>query len=255
MTEPPEMDFKSAFVDLLDAEAVESEHHPEPELLARLHRGELAGEQAEALREHLIGCRPCFARYHSPEAFAAPGPGSDFELAAFWRSLRPRLMEARQEKAPHRARWPLALAAGLALACLGLAFWALLAQSHLAASRRQLAELAGPQANARIYDLKPVGSMRGGSGAPLEVPQGGFTLLLAPQGSPSGATYSLVIQDAAGREVQLIRGLAPDTEDGTLAVWLPRGLLAPGKYRLELYRDGEPAPRERVGEYHLVVRP
>ena len=53
----------------------------------------------------------------------------------------------------------------------------------------------------------------------------------------------------------VIRGLAPDTEDGTLAVWLPRGLLAPGKYRLELYRDGEPAPRERVGEYDLAVRP
>lgn len=247
-------DFKTVLVDWVDDQRAMTAEHPDPETLARLRRGELPAAEAQSVREHLLGCRECLALWRDPEAFAPQGPRSDFELAAFWRTLEPRLEKTPApvtEPAPLAKILPFpqrsaffAVAASLAAGVVGLALWG-------AGLQAKLGELSRPVANAPIIDLAERPTRSGTGDELVTLPAGtGFTLVLTPAEVPVFASYELRIVAAGERVVSTLRGLAPHAEDATFSLWLPAGALPAGELRLELVgvEDGQETP---LGEYRV----
>src|SRR5947208_7978389 len=112
------------------------EPHPEPELLAAYHAGELTEPEERRLQDHLVGCPECAALLLDLDGLSDPafGAGSlaPADQEALWRSLQ---AEIRKEEpaplapvVPLRRRtlsptWLPALAAALLVATTGLSAW------------------------------------------------------------------------------------------------------------------------------------
>lgn len=232
--------------------------HPGVEALIAYHGGTLPEDAARRVQDHLVVCRECLSALLELDGFSRPledemlAQSDDFSDAAAWRTLRGRLPAERTPGAapsgrnyapgPRLPRWAMALAAGLAVAVIGLASWGLGQRSRLAELDRRLVELSRPQPGAAVRDLFPSSAVRGEEGGPpvVELPAGVFTLLLLnlPEG-PAYPAYEIEIVDAAGRRLWSGEDLAL-SGFGTLRLGLPAGFLPPGEHSLRLYGvDGE----------------
>ena len=248
-----------------------SGQHSTVETLDAYRAGRLGPQQREGVREHLVLCRQCFDLLQDLEVFASarrsasrpPAEVADFETAAFWHALRPRLETVAEEPSASRRRpkepavWrlPAAVAASVLVTALGFSFWIADRERALATSERQLAELQVPRPNTRIYDLYLDTSERSGESRPqpVEVPPGSM-LILTPQSSQDPGEhsgYAVEILDSAGARAWTGRGFRADPEDGTFTLWLPPDFLPPGEYRVRLL-GGDADPSELIEEY--VVR-
>jgi hypothetical protein len=163
----------------------------------------------------------------------------DFETAASWRALRPRLE-------PRRWYVPPALAAALLLALVGSSTWFLARQGFVH-------DRGAPRPNAAVVDLVADASRRTGiGGEPQEVVDagGGATLVLTPDAVLDEPAYELVILDAGGSVIWTVPGLEPHPADQTFTVFLPPGSLLPGVYRIELFGTGSDRT-EPVATYRI----
>ncbi|MCP4664113.1 MAG: hypothetical protein GY856_52685 [bacterium] len=237
--------FSRSFVALVDQMREASPAHPTVDELIAYDTGELGAEEKDRLQDHLVICRDCFALIADLESFSeagrsAPRPErpADFEAAAFWRTLRPRL-------ATRRWHIPAAMAASFLVAALGFSFW-------VATQQRTIAELSEPQPNPRVYDLVADTSQRTGRVArPLEIPSGvGFTLIFTPDLGREYPGYQVMIRDSEDSVVRTVEGVEKRLADETFTLWLPPGALPLGEYRVELYGlEGEGS--ELIARYRM----
>ena len=240
----PLVDFKTAFVDFVDS-AEDVGPHPDPGELRRFQAGELPETEAERLREHLLGCRECMAYLRSPESFAVTDPKTDFEIAAFWRGLRPDLKPSRVRQGS-RQRGVYALAAGLAAGVLGLGTWS-------AMQSRTIATLSAPRPNVPIHDLSAADARGGPVRHPASLVAGvGGVLVLTPTAVPEQTEYGLRILGPGEAAIHTVHGLVPDPHDQTFSLDVMPGFLEPGAYTVELYGNG-PGGKTALGTFHLSV--
>ncbi len=258
-----------------EAENAELDGHPEPERLEGLDRGELGTEEERKVREHLSLCPAC-ADYvlalGDLQHLGARGAEevTSEEMHSAWSLLRQRL--PRTPAAPW-ARQPGArslLAAVLAIAVFGLAFWCwrlylgerqwqdaaseltarlelerehsagLSARSleqggRIAALEGELATLLRPQINTPVLDLVPR-LARGPREALPQIPSDAtfFTLVVEPKDGRTFPSYAAELVDADGQSLGTIEGLRR-TEYGNLTLSLTRQTLPSGEIRLRLY--------------------
>ncbi len=246
------------------AGATDPGEHLADEVLRDYLTGGLEPAEREGVQDHLILCRSCLELVDDLKAFSAaadPRPDSapaDFEAAAFWRTLRPRL-ESGERQAEEQTverpvnsrsatagwRTPALLAASLAVAVLGITS---LNQS------RTIAELRSPRANVDIYDLYLDTSERSGSGSASErvlSPSAGM-ILFTPRDPGDYPDYEVTILDDGGHRVWSDRGFVSDPDDGSFSLWLPPDYLASGEYKVRLSGvDGGDA--ELIEEYVLQI--
>jgi hypothetical protein len=224
-------DFRGTLLELIDA-SPEPMDHPAPDRWIAYQRGELSGAEEERLQEHLARCRDCFDLAAAAADFAQadeePDAGQEVEAAALWRLLRPQLDPPPQNvrdiaDRPRRPslgfRLPTTLAATFFVALVGMTAWNLQMRSALRA----------PLPNAPILEI--AAGERAVGDQELTVPAGPRMLVFHP--AEELPAYRLVIRDAAtGRE--LSSSELRLNRDIALTLYLPEGLLPPGRYRLEL---------------------
>lgn len=221
--------------------------HPKVDDWILYHRGELDPERRERMQAHLTRCRRCVDLVLDLDAFDDPGAETpevaDFERAAVWRALAPRLEKPRR-------RLPTALAAAaMAILAIPALFGLVYQQREMDALEERLAELASPRPNAVIRDLFPRSGQRGGGDETGALPRdrGPVTLILHLAEPAADAGYRLELVDAAGREVWSGPGLKP-TPFGSFTLTLPVAALPGGRYELRLY-----AGEELVERYPLEL--
>ena len=198
------------------------------------------------------------------EPAAAGEELSEDELAAGWEDLRDGLREAGVLPGEPAAVGPPApppgrrgaalgsragqLAAVLAVTTVGLGLY--VAGLHLSG---RVGGPGPPRLNPVVKSLLPVGA--GGERSSGEVEavalpptSDSLVLILSVLEAPATPGIRLEVYDASGRRVWQTGGLVRNP-DGTFSVDLPRGLLAPGRYRLELVgTDGRHRP---IATYEL----
>ena len=231
------------------------EHHPEPSTWVAYSRRELPPADMTALARHLAVCSACSEVVLDFEVFdtddeeapseerdeawhqaaeAAPAGGVVVPLSRKPRGAWRRLPQL----------WPAAasLAAGLALSVLTY---------QVGLSRQS----ETPRENVPLFDLRAVGSARdgGGSVTELRLPEGAGSalLILNPQEQPSGERFTARLVSEDGRLLWSSTRLAPVVGQA-FTVELPRGFLAPGRYRLELVGIGDDTEAP-LGTFLLVV--
>lgn len=224
--------------------------HPGVEELIAYHHGNLPEDGQRRVQDHLVTCSQCLDHLLELDAFSRPETdpegrvggatgAADFETAAAWRALRPRLPSA-----PARLpRWAAVLAASLSLAVLGLALWSLAQRHEVTALSQRLAEISRPQPGVAIVDLYPPSAVRRDGVAPpvVELPAGaGYaTLVINLPAGGRQAGYEVEILDSEGHLLWSGGGLEA-SRFGTLRLGLPGGFLPPGEHSLRLYgRAGE----------------
>ncbi len=233
--------------------------HPDLDTWTAYYAGELPEAAAERLREHLVSCRRCVTLLLDLNAFVHPGDSrrngtSDFEKAAVWRTLEPRLAEAAAAKR-HGASWqmPTALAASLLVGVLGLSTWRD-QQRAIGDLRHEVAALSQPQLNAQIQDLFPASVQRSGRASAVEELSAArpITFVLTLDDPAKLPDYRIEIIDDGGAAVWSQRGLEMSPLE-TFELTLPPGFLDAGAYRLRLY--GVDGDRDELLEtYPLRVR-
>lgn len=228
--------------------------HPAPERWTVYLRGGLQSEEEDRLAEHLVRCRDCFDLVQAIDAFEVSdeaGESAQITAAALSRLVLSQVSESvnvpMAQSPPigdRRPRWsgpPLALAATLALAVLGLWGWVL----H---QNRTLAGLRAPTGNAQIVDLIS-GERAATAGQPMTAHPGPLTLVIHPE-VPRQAYRLVVLETASGRRRATLSGLQA-TPRLTLNCHLPEGL-PPGVYRLEIGADTDLSSGE--GPEHVLLR-
>jgi hypothetical protein len=244
------------------AGAADRGEHLADEVLRDFQAGRLEPVEKDRVLDHVARCRDCLDLVNDLRAFSAAAlpraetAAADFEAAAFWRTLRPRLereppetLEVAAVARPARSgggwRTPALLAAALAVAALGITS---LQQS------RTISELRRPRANVEVYDLYLDTSERSGTGpAPERVlsPSAGV-IVFTPRDPGSHADYEVAIVDPGGGRVWAARGFVADPDDGSFSLWLPPGFLSAGEYAVRLSGiDG--GDSELIEEYALHV--
>jgi hypothetical protein len=236
----------------------EAGSHPEPELLAAYHGGELAAAEDREIQDHLVLCPDCPQLLLDLEDLFEPRRRdlglSDTGVGAAWEDLQSRLGDAGSGRARgfHRGeatyatpRWSQVLAACLLVLVVALSFRArsLLRDLHL---RDQ------PRANPIVVDLSSSNS-RGAGPSRTEVPAGAgdLVLILHPDEAPSFPDYRAeVLATTDGHALWAVRGLARSAE-GTFSLVVPRRSLPPGAYLLRLSGIDESGRARSLGEFGL----
>lgn len=269
--------------------------HPPLETLEAFAEGALPPEEERRIREHLPLCRDCtdfvlaLGDLQNPAEF---GEVPVEEVESAWSDLQEEIRQVQPARPPRTGpRWPLLLAAVLALLVIGLSLWCLklrretvrLAEQarsgstatrsvseqfaeekrrvmdqsrQIAELRRGLEETLRPRLNTPILDLAPR-SRRGGAGTAepgLEIPASAdlFTLVLEPEDSRPYPAYSVEILDAQGKVLWSLGGLTR-SEYGNFTVTLARQSLPAEEIRLRLY-GGREGQRTGIGEYTFLIR-
>lgn len=277
------IDFRTMLAAWADAEKGASGGHPSARELSDYRTGRLAAADQRRVADHVVLCRQCFDALPDLAAFeeAAADRDSvpaDFEAAAFWRTLQPRLEDLRDAEAPEVAeraaagrvsqeeprrraaagyrRWgvPAALAVSLVAAVLGWTAWT---QHRTVKEHEQtIAEFRAPRPNVEIYDLFEDTSVRSGavSSESVEASEPA-TLILTPQDPGAFADYEVRILDGSEELKWSRRGFRKDPEDETFSLLLPPGFLTPGEYRVQLWglEAGEEA--RLIEEYVVQSKP
>lgn len=227
--------------------------HLELEELACYRDGALDAASERRVQDHLVYCRQCAGKLLDLERLAGPDPGpprgaADFEVAAAWRELERRAGTRGGGAGGQGWRW---LAAGLAVALVGLAFATWKLSGVGGGEPPGLARL--PRANPTIVyydavtrsDPRPDGVAGVESGAD-------FLVVFAPETLEEFEDYGVAIRGADGVEVWRGSGLRL-TGHGTLRLGIPAGFLAAGEYSIRF--DGLRVGRTEVlGEHSLAVR-
>lgn len=251
-------------VQRMAAEAREqNQEHPSPELLVAYDAGELAEDEAAGVRRHLAVCPECARTVLDLASFPhlepAPGvvPLSDQEEEAQWQAIRERLAA----EAPRTLRrssspsWTFQLlAAGLALACLGLGGWVWRLQGRLA--EEPAAGSAASGINVFPLDLAPLDASGKRGPAATSVPAGMRSLLLRlnlADARPFDDYRVTVRKDGVAGEVVWSRDGLVRQPEGNFSVVLPCETLPGGSYRIEVEGLRAQGP-ERLAEYTLVLR-
>ncbi len=238
---------------------------PSPERLLAYHEGRLGTAERLEVEEGIAAFPEAgrllldLARFPAVEPAPEVEVPSDDEIAARWREFRaarrgvaagrdlehrplapvtplPRRPESERPKPAqgYPRRWPVVLAAAAAaLLAIGLAYFL--------GTRG-----AGPEArtNLAFAALAPAGEGEGRGSAEVELqvpPSADGVLLSLGYGSPLDSPVSLTVHDPRGRTVLRRDGLELGT-GGTFLIDLPRQLLTPGVYRLEISAPGQPEP-------------
>lgn len=289
-----EQDLRTLLKARIEAASRDPSGHPALETLEAFAGGTLPPEEERRIREHLPLCRDCtdfvltLGDLRHP---ADPGTVPAEEVESAWSDLQEEIRRATPPLPPSAPpRWPLLLAAALALVAVGLSLWVLqlrrenfrLAEQNRSGStatrsvseqlaeerrrvtdqsrqiaelRRGLEETLRPRINTPILDLAPR-SRRGGSdpGEPvLEIPASAdlFTLVLEAGDSRSYSAYSVEILDARGKVLWRLEGLTR-SEYGNFTVTLARRSLPEGQVGLRLYGERE-GGRTEVGDYTFLT--
>jgi hypothetical protein len=224
--------------------------HPAPEDLLDYHAGDLPPEERERIQDHLALCRDCVRVVLDLDSFPDVEPVrkedrlTDREVAAEWRRF------ATRTRAPRLPRWapsplPLALAATLLIAVVGLSLW-------VARLRNEVSRLSAPRADVYIADLVPQGETverAEGREEAVRVPAwADHVLLILNLADPSSyPEYRVEIEKADGAEVWSRDGVRRSA-DGTFALEVPRRLLPAGSYRIRL-SGSRGGAEEPVAEY------
>ena len=240
-------DFKRAVLALMEDES--SVDHPAAEALAGYRTGDLEPEERARVHRHLACCRECAEMARDLDLFteaAEPDAADEFEIAASYRRLKPRLKEV-ESPAPGFSWWrsPLVLAASFALVA-GSSWWLSRAVT--------LAELSRPRAGVQIVDPIAEASQRAGSSVPrTEIRRTvDVALVLTPDHPEEFPDYEVRIFGAEGSPVASLERLKLDPAGDTLNLWVPAKSLDLGDYRLELYgRSG--AHAEPIATFRLRV--
>lgn len=230
---------------------------PSADALADFRAGRLSNEERERVLEY-ASVDPETAR-HLLDAIRFPhlDPGDDEaelsagELEQEWRRFRASLAEqgvdvaATTPSTPPRERtaarfWPLAASVVLAA---GLGF--------LAADLRQ--PPVEPSPNPLILTLPPDGAASDRSAEAGSFAEGAETavLRLLLEHAEPYASYDVVLRDAAGIAVWEKRVVPEKASELALAV--PRSLLAPGRWRCELFGVTVDGGRVAVATYSLRI--
>ena len=220
--------------------------HPSQEELIAYHQRNLAPEEDDRVRDHLVACSECrgallcFDDLLRPSPAAEP-PFSEIELAAAWRRFRERLR-------PRVPWWLRAAAAVLLVGAAALSYWSI-------GLYHELAELSRPQLNTPILDLLPQDTVYLGRSASAEIALPAnvrfFTVVLNSSVRRSHGDYAVEISRADGRRIYAGQGLERNAF-GSFTLTLARRTMKPGEYRIHLFglTDGK---REPIGQYVLRI--
>lgn len=275
---PPLPPLNAALRSLADESRQELSEHPSPEVLTAYHEGRLPAGDAERLQDHLALCHDCaellldLVAFLDPEPATGPSNLSDEEVGEAWQSMRSRLGGERPAEPPpltvptaptllrlpppvpapapaprpRGTAWTWALVASW-LAVLGLGLWA-------AELRREVAGLSQPVVNAPLVELRE-DTTRGEPEKTQVLPATGGFLLLSAAGLPVHAGYEAeILEGEAGRVLWTGRGLKRDPAGENFSLYLPRGFLPPGSYRVRLY-GVEAGKRQPLAEFPLQIGP
>ncbi len=239
------------------AEEAQRGPHPEPAVLAGFAAGRLGGEDADLLRAHLALCPDCMMLAEEAASFAprpAESAAEQAEIDGAWQSLSPKLRSEGRvvpvagRRAAPAPRWPLALAASLAAAVLGLSVW-------VGSLRRTVADLSRPQVNAPIFDLYPQSAARSEPEERGELALAPavrwLSLVLNAPGSPDDATYRVEVRRADGGLAWQGEGLRKNAF-GSFTLTLPRSLAGNGEVRVRLLATAA-GEEKLVEEYPLRI--
>jgi|GEM_PF-3499550 len=287
-------DLESSLQALTTAALDPTEGHLTPEEVMLYHGGTLEPETHARLEEHLLECRECFDLMRDLAAFeertSQPQASlTDFEAAAFWRTLRPHLPDLPRKEPPEQhppsptprfaipTAWrslkrllpgtsvpgspalptrSLALARNSLAAGLAASLMAVLALSFWVVQLQR----QGPNGTdavgiltSVVHNVGYVGIARGDE---VEVITESTTLLHFPKpyGAPDGTRYTLKVFDAQEKELQTIPDLAPQGQPGSFSFSLPPGALPVGDYRFVFFSQQGQA-LEKVGDIRIRVVP
>jgi hypothetical protein len=224
--------------------------HPGLDALVDYFAGGRDPESEDRIRDHFAGCPECAAKALDIQILMEPdGAGqsgvADLEIESAWRALQSRLQtpvgfEESIDSRPRGAgRWPMALAASLLVATVGLSVWVSSLLDSKAELRGQVAELSEPRVNPPIVYLDGITRSEPAGSLVTFAPGQPFALLIAIPSTPDFySSYEAVLSDDAGAIVWSGEGLEL-SEESTLRLWLPRTLLAEGSYELRIRGLGE----------------
>jgi hypothetical protein len=220
------------------------------ELLVAYTNDQLSEAEAERVRDHLVGCPQSRALLrelvHFPETQEGMAIPDEVELEGAWRKVRSRISPPEAPRVAAKTTW-IAVAAGLALACVGLGIWG-------TAQQRTVRELSRPVANVVIEDLYPIGDplrQRETAGLPaLELGETTRELVLVLHSIEARPGLRARLYRPKGRELWNSPALEVEPE-GTVVLAIPSGSLSPGAYSIALSDD---SPGERPQLYAFEIR-
>lgn len=255
----PNNELRDALADLAQ-EGTGQGDHPDLEQLIAFYENRLDEEQAESVDEHLASCLECNSTLLDLTVFAndvAGGPDTRDDLAdaLAWRTMRDQLIQSRKQASDdatlasdpaatggaevsdrevHRPRWPMALAAGLLLAAVGLGIFASLERQRSADLAEQVAVLTAPQHDVPILYLDAVTRGQSIDRPSIAVGENDrWVVIVAPPSEQ--AVWSAALY-AEGSEPVWEADELRTNELGTLRLSFA---LPTGPYRLKLRAQGE----------------
>ncbi len=243
-------------LEALAREAAPSGPHPSAPELDAYRSGQLSGGDESRMLDHLVGCRDCVDQLLLLDPWAATegsGEGSDnlvdFEAHLAWREMQARVREMELRRRVQRWRVPIALAASLLVAALGVS--GTMAIHH----RTLVSELTRPQPNAPVEDLFANRGRSGGTSAltTVEVPAGATSYTLILSVAQEYPEYEVQILDSAGDEVLWSSREVEIDSYGAGTLGLSRHFLGAGMYRVRLWGLGGERP-ELIEDYPLEIR-
>lgn len=222
--------------------------HPAAEDLTAYHAGELTGDQAEEIQEHLAVCRQCSRLLLDLPAFLEPmatTASAASPEAAAWQRFRTRLPAPATSREKVVGRWrrittspglAYLLAACLALALVGGPMWRLVQERR--EPRPATLHLYLPVSPRGIPDLNPVPRLRLGTASRT------YLVLHLPEHLPRSGDEEIhaVLRSETG-EVQNLHDSLIETGSPVVVLVLEHRRLAAGRYHIQVARgqdDGAP---------------
>lgn len=244
-------DFRRALEGIRAAKRRELGEPPTPEELLAYRDGRLDAAAREVV-EAKIAVYPEAARALAdlaviPDIEPEPPELSDEDIEARWQAVRPRLTARPQPSPGGWSRLGQLAAAAVLVLTAGLTGYV----AGRGSGTSPASPPPGPSINVTIAELAPLeeGGVR--SSPVVEMPSGSeeLVLVLRLPDAEDLTSHTAEILDAQGARVWTREGLRP-TALGTLQLAFPRGTLAPGTYRIEIFGDlrGERTP---VASYEL----
>lgn len=227
--------------------------HPDIETLVAARLGSLGRDEHDQVRDHLADCPRCsdLARtLEDSEGLPPPIAVDAEELDGAWRHLRENLPPAGARSATARRQVPMALAAVLALALVGLGLITGVRERELRRLRGTQATAQAIEGSVRLIDLFPQGFRRGAATetAPTVSLEGATVLAFHVPGPIDDAPVRLTLAGPGDDPLEL-PGLLR-TPEGLVTVFVPHGALDAGRYRVEI-RAADPQPV--LATYHFDV--
>ena len=246
--------------------------HPQiddEEIIERYARNQLGPEEKRAFEEHFFSCDECFEKVSATERFVAGvrdaaqrgllaeqpkgevGPGS-WQLSSWW---------VPAFAGSFAVVFVLAAIAGWQYFVEIPRVRSQLSQTaaELSAERRaratleqQLEQDARAEGNVPLVMLQATRDVQAPATEAILPAGAGQLVLWIDVASGRYRSYHLEVYDAAGKSVETLQRLSPNSY-GALAASLAAQRLQPGELQIKLFGD-EPPPRSLLAEYRLSIR-